>query len=103
VYLAGYSVECILKALILHCTPEKQHEAVESDFRGQRAHQFEWLRQRYAQTNAPPLSVDLSKSLTFVRTWETSLRYTPGMGNRRDAERFLKEARKIVDWVDNRI
>lgn len=103
VYLAGYSVECMLKALILNSMPEKEHETVEAEFRGQRAHQYEWLRHRYAQTNAPGLPVGISQSLAFVSTWETSLRYQPGLGEPEDAARFLREVKGILEWADNRI
>lgn len=103
VYLAGYAVECMLKTLILEATPEKEHESVEAELRGQRAHQYEWLRHRYAQTHAPRLPPEISQSLAFVRTWETSLRYTPGLGHRHDASRFLAEARKILEWADSRM
>jgi hypothetical protein len=103
VYLAGYAIECMLKALILNSLPAKDHESVEAEFRGQRAHQYEWLRHRYAQTNAPGLPAEIGRSLTFVSTWETSLRYTPGLGDRQDALRFLAETRKILDWADKRI
>ena len=40
VYLAGYSVECIIKALILSVVPEAQHSEVLVLFRGARAHDF---------------------------------------------------------------
>ena len=103
VYLAGYAIECILKTLILEATPEQDHAAVEAEFRGQRAHDYEWLRHRYVQTRAPAWPADISQALTFVGTWETSLRYTPGVGDRRDASRFLAEARKIIAWADGRM
>jgi hypothetical protein len=80
VYLAGYAIECILKTLILEATPEKDHAVVEAEFRGQRAHDYEWLRHRYRQTHAPAWPTDISQALTFVGTWETALRYTPGLG-----------------------
>jgi len=41
VYLAGYTVECILKALILAAVPESQHDDVSAEFRGSRAHSFD--------------------------------------------------------------
>jgi len=91
VYLAGYAVECMLKTLMLNSLPENEHKTVEAEFRGQRAHQYEWLRHRYAKTNAPRLPVEISKSLTFVSTWDTSLRYNPGLGEPEDALRFLRE------------
>jgi len=103
VYLAGYAVECILKSLILNSLPPKEHSAVESEFRGQRAHQYEWRRNRYAQTNAPSLPGDVSKALTFVSTWETSLRYKPGLGEPDDAIRFLNDVKHILDWADSRV
>jgi len=88
VYLAGYAVECMLKTLILSSVPEKDHESVEAEFRGQRAHQYEWLRHRYAQTNAPGLPAETSESLAFVSTWDTSLRYKPGLGTPRTLHVF---------------
>jgi hypothetical protein len=103
VYLAGYAVECMLKTLILNATPEQNHEEVEMEFRGQRAHQYEWLRYRYAQTNAPGLPPETNASLVFVSTWETSLRYKPGMGDPKDADRFLAEVTSILQWGDGRI
>lgn len=93
----------MLKALILNSTPEKEHDSIEAEFRGQRAHQYEWLRHRYAQTGAPALPPEVSQSLAFVNTWETSLRYTPGLGHYKDASRFLTETRKLIDWADSRI
>jgi hypothetical protein len=89
--------------LILEATPEKDHTVVETEFRGPRAHDYEWLRYRYRQTHAPAWPTDISQALTFVGTWETALRYTPGVGDRRDAARFLAEARKIIAWADSRL
>lgn len=103
IYLAGYAVECMLKALILNSLPDKEHEIVESEFRGQRAHQFEWLRLRYAQTNAPGLPAAVSESLAIVSTWDTELRYRPGLGEPKDASRFLQEVKVILEWGDNRL
>jgi hypothetical protein len=103
VYLAGYSVECILKTLILDAIPKNQHESVASKFRGQDAHNYDSLRHRYSQTNSPPLPRAIQNSLLFVSTWNTSLRYQPGRGNSGDADRFLREVKAIMDWADNRI
>lgn len=96
IYLAGYTVECILKALILAATPASQHTRVEAEFRGQRGHDYAWLRHRYNQTQAPSWPPAIRRSLMFVGTWAPALRYVPGLGNRRDAERFLAEAQHIL-------
>ena len=49
VYLAGYSVECMLKALILSAVPQAQEAALLARFRGARAHDYEWLLELYAE------------------------------------------------------
>jgi len=43
VYLAGYSVECMLKALILSAVPQAQEEEILGRFRGASAHDYEWF------------------------------------------------------------
>lgn len=48
VYLAGYGVECILKALLLY-VPSSKHAATFKTFRTAAAHDFEWLKERLAQ------------------------------------------------------
>ncbi len=103
VYLAGYAVECMLKTLILNSLPEREHGSVEHAFRGQRAHDYEWLRHRYMQTHAPGIPPPISESLAFVSTWDTSVRYTPGLGEPKDASRFLQEVKFILTWANSRI
>ena len=49
IYLAGYSVECMLKALILAVVPRGQEGEVLSMFRGARAHDYEWLLRLYTE------------------------------------------------------
>lgn len=49
VYLAGYSVECILKALILAVVPPAQDGNLLAMFRGARAHDYGWLLRLYAE------------------------------------------------------
>lgn len=43
VYLAGYSVECMIQALILPVIPQVQAEEILGMFRGARAHDYESL------------------------------------------------------------
>lgn len=103
VYLAGYSVECVLKALILNSIPPRRQKEVEAEFRGQRAHRFEWLRHRYSEVGAPSLPKEINDALLYVSSWETSLRYKPGIGEPSDSSRFLSDVKKIVAWADSRI
>ena len=48
VYMAGYGVECIFKALILSSIRAKSgRQAMINSFKGSRAHDFEWLKKQY--------------------------------------------------------
>jgi HEPN domain-containing protein len=49
VYLAGYSVECMLKALILSAVPQTHEEELLGMLHGVRAHDYEWLLHLYAE------------------------------------------------------
>jgi HEPN domain-containing protein len=49
IYLAGYSVECMLKALILSVAPQAQEAELLGMFRGARAHDYEWLLHLYVE------------------------------------------------------
>jgi hypothetical protein len=49
IYLAGYSVECMLKALILSAVPQAQEAELLGMFRGARAHDYEWLLHLYVE------------------------------------------------------
>jgi hypothetical protein len=103
VYLAGYSVECMFKALILNSLPTSEHQAVSAEFRGQRGHDYDWLARRYAQAHSPTPPRRVIIALMLVSTWDVSLRYQPGYGNHREASRFLTEVEVIVNWADSRI
>lgn len=50
VYLAGYGIECILKALVLMAVPAGSRPDMLKSFRGNKAHEYEWLRSLYPPT-----------------------------------------------------
>ena len=52
VYLAGYAVECMLKALLLDRAPPKRRMELKNEMRGGRAHDFGWLKEQYRQSAA---------------------------------------------------
>src|SRR3954464_9677532 len=54
IYLSGYSVECILKALLLVSTPAGSRAEVLASFRGAIAHNIGWLREQLAQRGVRP-------------------------------------------------
>lgn len=103
IYLAGYGVECLLKALVLSVVPASKRGETVADFRGARAHDFDWLKARYFQNGGTPFPSEVSKAFALVNTWDTEWRYRSGMASRRDAEAFLRAAEQIIMWADRRL
>lgn len=102
IYLAGYAVECILKALILSQTPATRRRQVLASFRGAIAHNITWLRERL-DAALGRLPVEVARQLSFVSGWSTDLRYEPGAGNPEDAREFLQAAQHVLNWADGRM
>jgi hypothetical protein len=102
IYLTGYAVECIFKALLLMCTPAGERADVLATFRGAVAHNIDWLRERLIQ-RIGRLPVGENRHVSLVSSWSTDLRYEPGPGDPEDAEAFLAAARSILAWADGRM
>jgi hypothetical protein len=105
-YLAGYAVECALKALILKRTPRKQHEEMVENLTevGALGHDFEYLKgilkgrlQSRAAQDREVLG-KISVCLQRVSHWETTMRYRVGYISTSNASSFMEAAQEIVDW-----
>src|SRR5438094_75379 len=103
VYLAGYGVECMLKALILNGLSPARQAAMLRSFRGNRAHDFEWLRKQYLRNGGSPFPEKIGLAFTLVRVWSTELRYDPKTNKPSEADEFLNAAGEIIRWADERI
>ncbi|WP_013626962.1 HEPN domain-containing protein [Rubinisphaera brasiliensis] len=103
VYLAGYGIECILKALIVMAVPEANRSAMIKQFRGSRAHEFEWLRSAYLTNGGARFPRDITRHFTLVNDWSTDLRYTPRTVRDEEADAFLASAIAIINWADRRL
>ncbi len=103
IYLAGYGVECLLKALVLSVIPAAQHQEMVANFRGARAHNFDWLKARYFENRGAQFPSEISKAFVLVNTWDTEWRYRSGTAPPRDAEAFLQAAEKIIIWAAGRL
>jgi len=103
VYLAGYGIECVLKALILNAlTPAKEVEMFRS-FRGNKAHDFEWLREQYLRTGGGRFPPAITRSFTLVSDWSTEIRYVPRSMRRSEIDVFLRASEEILVWADGRL
>ena len=103
VYLAGYGVECILKALVLMAVPGGSRTDMLKSFRGSKAHEYEWLRSLYLTNGGARFPREITQHFTLVNDWSTDLRYTPRSVRADDAEAFLASAAAIIRWADGRL
>jgi hypothetical protein len=103
VYLAGYGVECIIKALILEgLAPAARKDMLES-FRGARAHDYEWLRTQYRLGGGARFPKEINEAFTLVQAWSTDMRYMPQTWKAGDADAFLAASEAIIRWADGRL
>jgi hypothetical protein len=103
VYLAGYAIECILKSLILSAVSRKKADGVLQSFRGQRAHDYQWLRSMCFPKGGARLPTEVKHSFTLVDGWSTEMRYSPLLLKIEDADSFLKATDVILRWADGRL
>ena len=103
VYLAGYGIECMLKALILNNLPDEKQEETLREFRGRQAHDYHWLRKKYAQNGGSQISTELKHGFTLIFAWTTELRYVPKTMKDSEADAFLKIAEDFFHWADGRL
>jgi HEPN domain-containing protein len=106
VYLAGYCVECMWKALIISQAGKDKKKEVLDLFRGAGAHNYDWLRSlydKYGGKPPPKKDKELTNAFVIVGSWRTDLRYEPGTMRADDAEEFLAAVRRIWTWADERL
>lgn len=103
VYLGGYSVECVLKALILTHTSRGRRAGVVATFRGTAAHDFGWLRTRYLRAGGAEFDPVTLRALGRVGFWKPNLRYEPGVLRVAAAADFLAAVESIWAAADRRL
>jgi hypothetical protein len=102
VYLAGYGVECILKASLLEqCSPTNRTVVLKA-FRGAKAHDDEWLRALYLESGGARFPRDLTEAFSLVSAWSTDMRYLPRTLRVGEASGFLRAADLILRAMDGR-
>lgn len=103
VYLAGYGVECILKALVLNQLTKIQREEMLKSFRGMKAHNFVWLRNHYLNYRGLRFPPNITQSFTLVSDWSTEWRYLPHQLDPEETEIFMKATEDIIHWAKERM
>lgn len=102
--LAGYVVECSLKALILTRTPRGcRGELCVELTTGARSHGFLYLRRTLRTKGCAP-SPQIRDGLgSLEKEWGTNLRYVGALIPLREAESFLRRVTSVYDWVERRL
>jgi HEPN domain-containing protein len=103
IYLAGYAVECILKALWLSRVPARRRAKQVEAFRGGKAHDLEWLKAQYKKKGGEDFPPLIAKAFARVNAWSTDLRYNPGTTKEREAEGFVGAVEEIIKWAKERL
>jgi len=103
VYLAGYGIECILKALLLSAVPSRLENSVVESFRGAIGHSFDHLREQFVQVSGRQIERAIVPHFVRVGTWGTNLRYTPGVTRRETAEDFFRSVDAIMTWAERKL
>jgi HEPN domain-containing protein len=103
VYLAGYTVECFLKALVLSSAAVGLRRELLREFRGTRAHSIEWLGALYRRQTHGTIPREVRRHLARVASWSTDLRYVAGTLKQREADEFMESVVAISNWADGRM
>lgn len=100
VYLAGYAVECALKALILNAEPVSRHAKTMTFFRGAKAHNFDWLRDELDKRTHVVLPQNILECFEILNYWGTDIRYVPTTFAEQDAKDFLTASDDFLKWAE---
>ena len=101
-YIGGYTVECSLKALILHLTPAADKpDALLRLTTGAAMHRPDVLRGELRKLGA---SLPLALAVRLRRfAWTTDLRYETGRRDTGETVAFLATAKAVYDWVEGQL
>jgi HEPN domain-containing protein len=101
-YLAGYTIECALKALILEVTPAQDRPATFTKITaGSQMHYPETLG-GILKDLGHPIPLQLVKRIRRSG-WSTDLRYESGRTDTSETGGFLKTAKAVYDWVEGQL
>ena len=101
-YLAGYTIECSLKALILELSsPQDRKDTLRRITSGAKMHELEVLIALLRDLGCS-MPLELAKRLR-KSTWSTTLRYRSGRPAIGHTRAFLKTAKAVYNWVESQL
>lgn len=103
IYLAGYGIECMLKALVLSILARWKRVELLASFRGSRAHDFDWLMSRYFRNGGQEPPNVVAEALSLAKSWTVEIRYEAKTASETEATEFMEAAEKVMSWADGRM
>ncbi|MDB5337830.1 MAG: hypothetical protein JWN70_3449 [Planctomycetaceae bacterium] len=111
-YLAGYSIECLLKAKLMKIFDCQNLLDLEDDLQRRHllaenatifTHQLESLLRLTNGLHRLRQNIQLWPLFNMVNRWMPAWRYNPDLSNREDAEDYMDAVDKIRHWIDNNV
>jgi HEPN domain-containing protein len=103
IYMGGYAVECVLKALILVAFDAYEQPAKIDEFKGKLAHNLQWLREEYVRAGGARIPKPVQRAFQVLDDWNTDLRYNPDVNYSGDAAIFFRELGVVMEWALRRV
>ncbi len=101
-YLGGYTIECSLKALLLHLTSDAEKtEKLKTITAGAKMHRPDILLGELRDLGIE-LPTGIAKRMRRF-DWTTDLRYETGRRDTGETNAFLNTAKAIYDWVEGQL
>ena len=111
-YLAGYSVECLLKTKLMRMFDCRHLRELEEELIRRKTlptrttvftHQLEVLLRLTNAFDRLRQSEDHWRSFNRVNRWVPAWRYTADLSNKDDANDFLEAVKKVSLWIEHNI
>ena len=111
-YLAGYSVECLLKTKLMRMLDCRHLRELEEELIRRKAlptrttvftHQLEVLLRLTNAFDRLRQSEDHWRLFNRVNRWVPAWRYTADLSNKDDANDFLEAVKKVSLWIEHNI
>jgi HEPN domain-containing protein len=102
VYLAGYVVECMLKALNIETQPDNLQGSRLEELK-RIGHNLTKLLELYIRDGGSRPPANVVRAFTLVSDWASDIRYDPREVKPAEADRFLKAVDDVYRWVDGRL
>ncbi len=103
IYLAGYAVECMLKALLVNRTPSSKTRDLSDYFRGNLGHNLEQLLQAIRDRGENFPKTTARQFQTINKIWSVNIRYQHVQLKNKDAESIMRAVLEIMLLLKGRI